>query len=73
MTKLLEEAFQKAATLPEGDQDAIAAILLEEIKSEQKWNELFSRPEGQSALEKLAAEAKEEIDAGKTTPLEFKR
>lgn len=37
MTGLLERAFAKAATLPEAEQDALAALILAEIESEQRW------------------------------------
>ena len=42
MTRLLEEAFAKVSKLPEGEQDAIAAWLLQELASEQRWQKLFA-------------------------------
>ena len=68
-TKLLQQAFDKAAELPEDRQEAIARILLAELESEQKWGELFSRPESEDLLERMAAEALEAHRAGRTTPL----
>ena len=66
MTQLLEKAISAVSRLPEQDQDALAAILLEEIASEQRWAELFAK--SQDALEKLAADALAEHASGKTKP-----
>lgn len=68
MTSLLEEAFAKASQLPPKEQDALAALLLEEIASERDWAKLFSQSQGQ--LAKLAEEALAEFQEGKTEPLE---
>jgi hypothetical protein len=70
MTNILQKAFQKASQLPPNEQDAVGAWLLAELESEQRWDELFSRsPE---LLEKLAAEAIAEDDAGRTLSLDPK-
>jgi hypothetical protein len=68
MTKLLKQAIDKALQLPPEQQDAVGAWLLWELESERRWDELFARsPE---LLEKLAAEAIAEDDAGLTEPLD---
>jgi len=67
MTKLLEKALNEVAKLPSADQDAIAAIVLDELASEQKWSELFAQ--SQDVLAKMAEEALAEHRAGKTKPL----
>ena len=67
MTHLLEEAMSAVAKLPDQDQDALAAILLEEIASEKRWEKLFAQ--SQSALAKLAADALDEKVAGRTRPM----
>ena len=67
MTQLLEEALKEVAKLPAPEQDAIAAILLDELASEQRWSESFAK--SQDVLAKLAAEALAEHAAGKTKPL----
>ncbi|HXX83513.1 MAG TPA: hypothetical protein VEN29_05975 [Casimicrobiaceae bacterium] len=67
MTRLLEAALGEVAKLPPSEQDAIAAILLEELASEQRWNELFAK--SQDVLAKLAEEALAEHRAGRTKPL----
>jgi hypothetical protein len=64
MTKLLEEAFTKVSQLPEKEQDAVASLVLEELASEAKWDELFAS--SQDTLEALAQEALAEYGAGET-------
>lgn len=67
MTKLLEKALEQVAKLPASEQDAVAAIVLEELASEQRWAESFAR--SQDKLAKLAEEALAEYNAGRTKPL----
>jgi len=67
MTKLLEKAMQEMAKLPPSEQDAVAAILLEELASEQRWADSFAKSQDQ--LAKLAQEALSEYNAGRTKPL----
>jgi len=68
MTRLLEEAFVEASKLSENEQDSFAEFLIAELRSEQRWQELFaSRPD---VLSKLADEALREHDAGLTRPLD---
>jgi hypothetical protein len=68
MTKLLERAVKKVKTLPDSEQDAIAALILEEIEDEVRWDKTFART--QDVLAKLAAEAMAEDHAGKTEALD---
>jgi hypothetical protein len=67
MTQLLEKALREVQKLPPSEQDAVAAIVLEELASEQKWAELFAK--SQDALARMAEEALAEYHAGKTKPL----
>ncbi|HSM81522.1 MAG TPA: hypothetical protein VLS96_07545 [Nodosilinea sp.] len=67
MTELLERAIARLQTLTESEQNAIAAMILEEIEDERRWDEAFSHsPDG---LAKLAAVAMAEYQAGKTQEL----
>lgn len=67
MTNKLKEAFETAARLPDGEQDALAAAILEEIESDARWTaSLAAHP---AALERLAEEALAEHRAGRTKPL----
>jgi hypothetical protein len=68
MTHALNSAVAEATKLPPEEQDALAAILLEEIASEQRWSQSFSKSE--ALLESLASEAIAEFKAGKTKPLD---
>jgi hypothetical protein len=68
MTKLLEKAVAKARELPEAEQDAIAQIVINEIESERRWDELLARsPE---KLRKLADRAWAEHEAGESQELD---
>ncbi len=67
MTQLLQKALSQAAKLPDAEQDAVAAILLEEMASEQRWSESFAK--SQDLLAKLAQKALAEHAAGGTKPL----
>jgi hypothetical protein len=67
MTQLLEKALKEVAKLPAAEQDAVAAILLEELASEQRWGESFAKSQAQ--LSKLAEKALAEYNAGRTKPL----
>ena len=63
-----EARASEAAKLPPDEQDVLAAILLEEIASEQRWSQSFTN--SQDVLESLASEALAEFKAGKTKPLD---
>jgi len=65
MTSLLEKAFEVASKLPTLEQNILARTLLDEIKSEKRWDELFA--ESEDILAQLAAEALREEDQGRTT------
>jgi len=64
MTQLLEKALSEVAKLPDAEQDAVAAILLQEIASEQRWSDAFAN--SQELLAKLAKKALAEHAAGRT-------
>ena len=58
MTQPLEIALQKVSALPDSEQDALASVLLSELESEQRWDQLFAS--SQDVLERMAREALEE-------------
>ncbi|MGA2220848.1 MAG: hypothetical protein ABSH21_03550 [Verrucomicrobiia bacterium] len=68
MTKLMEKAMAEASKLPEKEQDALAALLLDELSSEKKWGKQFAS--SQDELAKLAREAIGEFKAGGTKSLD---
>jgi hypothetical protein len=71
MTKLLEEVFAEASKLPEQEQDALAAVILEELASERRWDQAFA--DSADLLAQLADQALAEHRAGKTRVLDPER
>jgi hypothetical protein len=69
MVKELEHAVKVASSLSADEQKRLAAILLEEIADEQRWDASFAA--SQSVLEALADEALMEHRGGKTKPMEL--
>jgi len=67
VTKLLEQAFSQVGKLPASEQDAVAAIVIDELASEQRWAESFAK--SQDVLAKLAENALAEHVVGRTKPL----
>ena len=63
MTQLLEQALAEVHKLPPPEQDAIAALILEELADERRWDEAFAR--SQEPLARLAAKVREDIRAGR--------
>jgi hypothetical protein len=63
MTQLLEQALAEIRKLPEPEQNAIAALILEELADERRWDEAFSHSQDQ--LARLAAKVREDIRAGR--------
>ena len=59
----MEQALAEINKLPEPDQDAIAAIILEEIADEVRWDDSFAR--SQDELAGLADRVREDIRAGR--------
>jgi hypothetical protein len=71
MTQLMEEAIAKASRLTEDEQDALALIILREIESEERWDELFAQPKSVDLLSRLADEAMSEVQSGRVRKLEL--
>jgi hypothetical protein len=71
MSNLMEQAIRRARQLPEADQEAIAAIILAEIESEARWQELFTQPESAGLLSRMADEALAEARAGRARKLDL--
>lgn len=68
MSSVLETALAEVSKLPPEEQDVLATLLLDEIKSEQRWSQSFA--DSQAVLKTLAAEALAEHRAGKSKPLD---
>ncbi len=69
MTKLLEKVVTAVSKLSEKEQDAIAAMILEELADGDRWEKAFLASQRQLSI--LAKEALEEYRSGRTKPLEF--
>ena len=67
MTQALDAAIASAAKLPSDEQDALAALLVAEMESEERWSDLFSQ--SQCLLAELAQQALLEPATGKTQSL----
>ena len=63
MTQLMEKALAEVQKLPDPDQDAIAAIILDELADERRWDEAFAR--SQEQLGRLADRVRQDIRAGR--------
>ena len=68
MARTLDTAIAKLESLPAEEQDRVARWLLDELHDEELWANQFAT--SQDALSKLAAEARAERAAGKTTELD---
>lgn len=63
MSPLLDQAIAEARKLPDADQDAIAALILQEIEDDRRWEETLARTPGKLAA--LAACAREQVRDGR--------
>ena len=68
MTRALDSAIAKLATLPADEQDRIAQWLLDELRDEEHWARQFSA--SHYTLSKLAAETRAERAAGRAPELD---
>jgi hypothetical protein len=62
MSKLLDQAIKAARKLPAQEQDALGAIILDEIADEARWLKTFA--ETQDRLARLADEALADVKRG---------
>jgi hypothetical protein len=63
MTQLLNDALAEVQKLSASDQDAIAAIILDELADERRWDAAFAASQDQ--LGDLAERARQDIAAGR--------
>jgi hypothetical protein len=63
MTQLLEQALAEVRKLTAAEQDAVAALILEELADERRWQESFAGTQDQ--LARLAEKARQDIRAGR--------
>ncbi|HKV83669.1 MAG TPA: hypothetical protein VJN88_03885 [Ktedonobacterales bacterium] len=66
ITDILRQAMERAAQQSETEQAIIAQAIAEILDADARWNSLLSDPRTPQALEQLWAEAKEDVQAGRT-------
>ena len=71
MTRLLQEAFERVSKLSQEEQNRFARFMLVALESDQRWAELFARPESEDLLERFADETLAAHRAGQTRPLKI--
>ena len=65
MPTILEQALDELKAMPADAQDAIARDLLDLIRSERKWDQLFADPRSEAVLKRLSSEADDEAANGR--------
>ena len=68
MSELFDRAIARARQLPADRQNAIAALILDEIEDDARWDAAFA--DSPDMLEQLAAQADEEDHEGLTEVLD---
>ena len=69
MTQLLERAFSEVSKLSESDQDVIAALILDELEDERRWDSAIAKSQDQ--LTGIAAKVRADIAAGRVSDQGF--
>ena len=65
MSTVLEQALEELKAMPADAQEAIVHDLLDLIRSERKWDELFADPRSEALMERMAKKVRAEIVAGR--------
>jgi len=68
VTRTLDAAIAKLATLPPEEQDRVGRWLLDELADDERWTGAFGA--SQDTLRKLTAEARADRAAGRTTDVD---
>jgi hypothetical protein len=68
MTRALQKLIDVVSRLPEREQETLAAAILDDLASDERWDALLSS--SPDALGRLADEALAEHRAGRTQPLD---
>lgn len=61
VTQLLEQALTAVREPPEAEQDAIAALILDELADEKRWDAAFAR--SQDKLAEMAVKARVDVQS----------
>jgi hypothetical protein len=68
MNKMLQHAIDEIARLPDEEQTSIAALILDELADERRWQEQFSR--SSTRLSAIVAGVRDEIRKGDVEPFD---
>jgi hypothetical protein len=68
MNKMLEKALDAVSKLPDAQQEAIAANILDDLEAERGWDERFAKSQDQ--LAQLSKRAGEHIAGNTTLPFD---
>jgi hypothetical protein len=68
MNKMLEKAFAAIKNLPDAQQEAIAANILDDLESERGWEERFAK--SQDVLAQLSKRAGDHVAENTTLPFD---
>jgi hypothetical protein len=63
MTQLLQRAIDELRKLPDADQNAIAALILEELADDAKWESAFAN--SQNELSRITNKVRDDIRQGR--------
>ena len=66
MNAILNRAIDAVQALPPAEQEAIARELLDRLEADARWDKLFASPRSEALLDRLAEEAAEDIERGRT-------
>jgi len=69
VTQLLQRALAAVQKLSSSEQDAIAAIIIDELEDEKLWDEAFAQ--SQESLSRLVEKARADVRAGKIKNMGF--
>lgn len=68
MNKMLARALAAISKLPDEQQEAIAATILDDLEAEKGWQERFAK--SQDRLAELSKRAGEHVTGGTTSPFD---
>ena len=63
MPTVLEQALEELKAMPAEAQDAIARDLLDIVRSERKWDQLFADPRSDALFDRMAKKIRSDIAA----------
>jgi hypothetical protein len=68
MPTVLDQAIEELRAMPPDTQEAIARDLLDLVRSERKWDQLFADPRSDALFDRMAQKVRADVSAGRVTP-----